>query len=122
MKDKIVLQRTEDNKMQMIMDPLTIEVFFQMMFSGILNYMNTIVENAKGVALKKAMKERLYDVLNIVASNTLEQFAPDLELRPNLTAQAILEMENKILDRQSIPEAAETAFPVEEEENAGPPI
>lgn len=122
MKDKIVLQRTEDNKMQMIMDPLTIEVFFQMMFSGILNYMNTIVENAKGVALKKAMKERLYDVLNIVASNTLEQFAPDLELRPNLTAQAILEMENKILDRQSIPEAAETAFPVEEEENAGSPI
>lgn len=47
----------------------------------------------------KQVKEELYDMVNIAASNILHMFAPEIEMRPDLTAQAILEAENAILDR-----------------------
>ena len=37
---------------------------------------------------------------NAAASNTLSYFAPEIEMRPHLTAQAILEAENNIINRQ----------------------
>jgi predicted metal-dependent hydrolase len=46
------------------------------------------------------IEDELYDLYNIAASNTLMLFAPGKELRPNLTAQAILEAENAIIDRE----------------------
>lgn len=49
---------------------------------------------------KEVITNELYDLYNIAASNTLMLFAPGKELRPNLTAQAILEAENAIIDRE----------------------
>lgn len=46
----------------------------------------------------KERKEAIYDWLNILASSVLKNFMPDKELRPDLTEEAIFEMENKILD------------------------
>jgi hypothetical protein len=49
------------------------------------------------------VKEDLYDMYNAAASNTLNIFAPDIEMRPHLTAQAILEAENKIINEGKAP-------------------
>lgn len=46
---------------------------------------------------KDACKGGLYDTANAMFSRTLELFAPEYELRPGLTAQAILEAENRII-------------------------
>lgn len=51
--------------------------------------------------INQAAREEIYDDYNASASSLLMQFIPDKELRPDLTEQAILEMENKILDEHS---------------------
>ena len=43
-------------------------------------------------------KEALYDLINHTASGTLRLFAPDLDLRPDITADAILRAENDIIN------------------------
>ena len=50
------------------------------------------------------LKGELYDMYNLAASAFLEAFDPDSELRPDLTAEAILKAENEILD--SLPTTA----------------
>lgn len=66
--------------------------------SILLNAMNQIVDNVPNQH-KEDAKGELYDVYNRVASRTLEMFAPEYELRPTLTQQAILEAENRIMQR-----------------------
>jgi hypothetical protein len=45
-------------------------------------------------------KAEIFDMYNAAASNTLHLFDPEADMRPGLTAQAILEKEDEILDRQ----------------------
>lgn len=47
---------------------------------------------------KSDVKELIYDMFNYAASALLDDFIPEKELRPDLTADAIMAMENKILD------------------------
>lgn len=53
----------------------------------------------EGIASEK-VKEDLYDLANLMFSNVLSQFAPEIEMRPDLTCEAILRAENEILDEQ----------------------
>lgn len=48
--------------------------------------------------IREHVRGEIYDMINLAASNTLYLIAPDYELRPDLTAQAILKAENEILD------------------------
>lgn len=60
------------------------------------------------------LKGELYDMYNLAASAFLEAFDPDSELRPDLTAEAILKAENEILD--SLPTSEKTIeFPTKED-------
>ena len=47
----------------------------------------------------KEIREALYDEFNHAASHILEEFIPDKELRPDLTAEAIKDYEDKILKK-----------------------
>ena len=76
--------------------PLPITDFFQIIFTGLLAAMQGVASKApEGKEL--IIREDLYDKFNFVASNVLEMFAPEIEMRPHLTTQAILEAENKII-------------------------
>jgi hypothetical protein len=44
------------------------------------------------------IKENIYDMINFAASNTLALFAPEIEMRPDLTADAILQKENEMIN------------------------
>lgn len=46
----------------------------------------------------------LYDAYNTAASSVLSMFAPEIEMRPDLTVDAIIAAENKILDETDDPE------------------
>ena len=74
----------------------TINEMFQVMFTVILGFMNQFVALTHPDDQAK-VKALLYDNLNLAASRTLEAFAPEYELRPNLTAKAIQEAENRII-------------------------
>lgn len=75
---------------------VTLEKLTQILFTVQLASMNQILDQAHADDREK-VKGYLYDALNQAASRTLEQFAPEYELRPNLTAKAILEAENNIV-------------------------
>lgn len=82
--------------------PMAITDFLQVMSTSILAAMNGIL-NSVPEANQQEVKEDLYDMYNAAASNTLNIFAPDIEMRPHLTAQAILEAENKIINEGKAP-------------------
>jgi hypothetical protein len=48
---------------------------------------------------RENVQEELYDLFNAGASRTLDLFAPNIEMRPHLTTQAIMEAENAIIER-----------------------
>jgi len=48
----------------------------------------------------RELKEMLYDFYNVNASVLLSNFAPELELRPDLTEQAILKAENELIEQK----------------------
>lgn len=50
---------------------------------------------------QQACKEELYDIFNQGASAFLSHWIPDKQLRPDLTEEAILEMENNLLEKKA---------------------
>ena len=50
---------------------------------------------------RERTRGELYDMYNLAASAFLKAFAPELELRPELTEEAILRAENEILDERA---------------------
>jgi hypothetical protein len=46
----------------------------------------------------KELKGQIYDIYNAQASLVLDKFAPEIEMRKDLTAEALLKAENEILD------------------------
>lgn len=101
MKDNQIHFNVKDNKVKIsYKTPPNLEEFMQITFTAILSAMQATVHSQKTEAEQDQCKAELYDMLNVAASRTLEFFAPEYELRPNLTTQAILEAENKIIERE----------------------
>lgn len=80
--------------------PVTLEDMIQVTMTGLLGAMNTLVKAAKSDEEREQLKGYIYDRFNIAASRTLEMFAPELELRPSLTTDAIIKAENDLLKEE----------------------
>lgn len=80
-------------------DPTTTQEFFHAMGNASLQMMMQFVNGQPTEELKEQARGEVYDLFNQTASAVLEALIPD-NLRPDLTAQAILEKENEILDAQ----------------------
>lgn len=94
---EIVTQYNEKNEVRVkINREVNFEEIMQVSFSGILALMNTLLENVPEED-RPAAKGELYDMLNIAASNALSVFAPEIEMRPNLTVDAIMKAEDEII-------------------------
>ena len=79
--------------------------YLQIMCSAQLGMMKSVLMRAKenpdnGEEFLIQLEKDLYDSFNRAASNVLSLFAPDLELRPDLTTDAILAAENALLDEK----------------------
>lgn len=48
--------------------------------------------------LREAVASDLHELINVGASTLLNRLFPEIEMRPDLTVEAILEAENKIMD------------------------
>lgn len=77
-------------------DKPTIEQITHMLMNTQLHAMREILKQAPE-AQKEQVKALIFDLVNLKMSAVLESFAPDYELRPNLTAEAIVKAENEIL-------------------------
>lgn len=72
--------------------------FLQVTCTAQLAYLQTVVNQAQTSEQQQKIKEELYDLYNAAASTTLNIFAPEIELRPHLTTQAILKAENQLIE------------------------
>ena len=89
----------DDNQVSMhTSGPITFEDLISLTNTVTLGYMNKI-KDAAPEDKKEECVNTLYDTYNFAVSHVLEAFAPEKELRPNLTSQAILEAENAIIRR-----------------------
>ena len=77
---------------------LNLQDFLALMSTAILSAMKQTVQSLPTEQQAEATEE-IYDMYNAAASNTLSYFAPEIEMRPHLTSQAILEAENAIIER-----------------------
>lgn len=99
MTNKLTIRMREDGKCDFeSKHPIGFEDLLSVVMSLSLGYMRRTTEKAPEEA-QAYVKGELYDAFNKAASHTLETFAPEYELRPGLTAQALLEMENDIVMR-----------------------
>lgn len=79
--------------------PVNFEEMTQILFTGLLGAMNQIVAHTPEEH-REATKGHVYDTVNLAASKTLEMFAPEYELNPDLTAKAMMEVENTYISRE----------------------
>lgn len=101
LKNKIEILINPNNQMEFQTEsPINFEELLQITQTIILGQARSIVDKVPEDQKTEA-KETLYDVMNQAFSRTLEFFAPEFELRPGLTAQAILEAENKLIERKA---------------------
>ena len=97
---------TEDGGI-MQSEPMNAQDLSAILLTGILNSLIYFVNKQETEEEKRACAEELYDMFNLQASALLEQLIPDKELRPDLTAEAIMRAENEILD-EAVPDAPAT--------------
>lgn len=77
--------------------PITLEDIIQVTMTGILGAMNEVLKATKSPEEKEQLKGYIYDRFNQAASRTLEIFAPEIEMRPSLTTDAIRKAEDDLL-------------------------
>lgn len=96
----------DDNQVSMhTSGPITFEDLISLTNTVTLGYMNKL-KDAAPEDKKEECVNTLYDAYNFAVSHVLEAFAPEKELRPNLTSQAILEAENAIIRRGGLKDVA----------------
>ena len=76
--------------------PIALDDLLSVFMSLSLGAMNAVVNDAPKDT-KDECRGTLYDLFNVAASKVLQNFAPEMELHPNLTAKAIMEAENRII-------------------------
>ncbi len=98
--DHIVLANSE-NGLQIHVNPdANIETLYKMIFTFLPHLMENSARLPESATDEEKAKQReaIYDYVNILVSSLLKNFMPDKELRPDLTEEAILKMENQLLD------------------------
>lgn len=87
----LVITQTNSGKTQFRCDAKAgFRELMEMLFTVQLHIMNRFAKNEQA-------REEIYDYYNVMASSVLQSFIPDNQ-RKDLTAEAIMEIENQILD------------------------
>lgn len=75
-------------------------ILFTLQLETMRNFMKSAETNGASKKDLQELKEDLYDKYNAGASNVLYLFAPDEELRPDLTVEAMKEAEDRYMYNQ----------------------
>lgn len=103
---KLEIELTKDNKIKTQIDtPMAIDDLMPILFTVQLSYMRQFmkqIEDSGELSSEQiqGLKEDLYDKYNAGASNVLYLFAPDEELRPDLTVEAMRYAEDQYMYNQ----------------------
>lgn len=96
---QVIINLNEETK-QLTMEsskPIRVDDFMTMMFTVQLSMLREATPSPEDPAYNE-IRDLLYDNFNQGASMVLSLYAPDQTLRPDLTAEAMLEAENKYME------------------------
>lgn len=97
----LTIKLDDDNKLDIrASEPMSSLTVIDMTLSACMAVMNTTLAKAPKEQ-EQDLKEHLFETFNIAASTLLAQFAPDIELRPDITEEAILNAELDIAHKYS---------------------
>lgn len=106
----IHIETTEDQKLSFQSENVNFETLLRMLIPAIVNSAKKIYQTAAEqktndvpaltAAQLEDLKLTMYDTMNIAFANALDEFAPEIEARPNLTADAILRAQNELLEEE----------------------
>lgn len=94
MKTITIIQNDDKTMSCALSDSFSVEEITNMLTTAQLTLMNRIIEQVPEKHRQEA-KEHFFDMYNLSASTLLATFIPDKDLRPHLTEEAILELENR---------------------------
>ena len=98
--DNEITIRTKGGKLDIILkDKIRIDDLMVTLFTVQLQALKQTLPKEDDVNYQ-AIKEDLYDKYNAGASQLLATFAPDIEMRPELTAEAMLKAENEHIEKE----------------------
>lgn len=109
----IAIGQEKGNTFCVISPTLNLQLAFQLLHTLSLHLLNAYTISANGGQLSDkpteeelnkfiSIKQELYDMYNLAVSSVLEHYAPEFELRPDITADAIAKAEEGIVkDRYS---------------------
>lgn len=98
---KITIELSEDMKVSAIAtEAPTLQQITNMCLTTILSAMNNIME-VTPTEQKEEMKTYLFDHFNESASTLLARFAPEIDMRPDITEEAILIKELEIANSKN---------------------
>lgn len=94
---RIIITTTEDGQLDIALaDVTSFPQFVQELFTGLLAMMTQTANRANADNREEAVQE-IYDMVNNAASNVLSLFAPEIDMRPTITTEALLRAENEIM-------------------------
>lgn len=99
MKKLIISQKENELRLQ-TEQPLGFEDILNLTLSAVLSMANEITNNAPADK-RQQVKEYLFDQINLSVSALLAQFAPEIDLRKDIQAEAILALEEQLLTERA---------------------
>lgn len=104
----IAIGQEDGNTFCIISPSLNLQLAFQLLHTLSLHMLNAYTISANGGQLPKepteeelkkfvAIKQDIYEMYNLAVSSVLEHYAPEFELRPDITADAIAKEEERIV-------------------------
>ena len=97
MKDGTITLYLKDERVTVTLDiPQEYPDFILAMYTALLGTAKNVIAQVPDTH-KDIVTKDIHDMINYGASNLLSILAPDLELRPNLTEKAILQLENQLI-------------------------
>lgn len=98
--NKLVIYLDDQNKLKLkSQNPIDLEGLIQITQTAVLGFAKQVMSTVPKEDYDK-VKGFIYDEMNVAFSRTLEVFAPEYDVSPDLTAQAIMEAEDAIIERK----------------------
>ena len=72
----------------------------QLCLAAIEAMCKSTLARANDPKLEQSLREDMYDMINLGASTLLNKMFPEIEMRPDISVDAILEEENKLIDKK----------------------
>lgn len=79
---------------------VTLPELIQMCLAAIEAACKQSLSRAEDPNLVKSLEEDMYEMINLGASTLLNRLFPDIEMRPDITVDAIMDAENKRMDAE----------------------